>query len=82
MITCINKIIKNNVIVQGKKAKFIVNECRQESTKVSVLTTADLGADSLGERDALRQLVSEALAHVVVNVIGPQELLKDLGGVP
>lgn len=52
-----------------------------EPVHVSVLTAADLGADSLGQRDALRQLISEALAHVVVNVIGAQQLLKDFGGV-
>lgn len=45
------------------------------------LTAADLGADSLGEGDALRELVSEALSHVVINVIGAQELFKGLGGV-
>lgn len=47
----------------------------------SPLTSADLGADSLCQGAALRQLFSEALAHVVVNVIGTQQLLKGLGGV-
>lgn len=47
----------------------------------SPLTSADLGADSLCQGAALCQLFSEALAHVVVNVIGTQQLLKGLGGV-
>lgn len=45
------------------------------------LTAADLGADSLGEGDALRELVSEALSHIVIDVIGAQQLFKGLGGV-
>lgn len=45
------------------------------------LTATDLGADSLGEGDALRELVSEALSHVVIDVIGTQQLFKSLGGV-
>lgn len=45
------------------------------------LTAADLGSDSLGQSSALGQLFPEALAHIVVDVIGPQKLLKGLGGV-
>lgn len=46
------------------------------------LTSADLGADSLCQSAALSQLVPKALAHVVVDVVGPQQLLEGLGGVP
>ena len=46
------------------------------------LTSADLGADPLGQSPALSQLLPEALAHVVVDVVGPQQLLEGLGGVP
>lgn len=45
------------------------------------LTAADFGADSLSEWDALGELVSEALSHVVIDVIGAQQLFKGLGGV-
>ena len=45
------------------------------------LTSADLGADSLSQSAALGQLLPEALAHVVVDVVGPQQLLEGLGGV-
>lgn len=48
----------------------------------SGLTPADLCADSLGQSAALSQLLPEALAHVVVDVVGPQQLLEGLGGVP
>lgn len=47
----------------------------------SGLTPADLCADPLCQGATLRQLLSEALAHVVVDVIGSQQLLEGLGGV-
>lgn len=50
-------------------------------TKTRALTSADLCADSLCQSAALSQLVPEALAHVVVDVVGPQQLLEGLGGV-
>ena len=43
------------------------------------LTSADLGGDPLGQGRALGQLLSEALTHVVVDVVGPQQLLEALG---
>lgn len=46
------------------------------------LTSADLCGDSLSQSAALSQLLPEALAHVEVNVVGPQQLLKGFGGVP
>ena len=47
----------------------------------SPLTSADLGADSLCQGAALCQLFSEALAHIVVYVVGTKQLLEGLGGV-
>lgn len=46
-----------------------------------LLTSTNLGDHSLREGAALCQLLSEALTHVVINIIGPQELLKSLKGV-
>lgn len=42
------------------------------------LTSTNLGDHSLCQGSALCQLLPEALTHVVVNIIGPQELLKSL----
>lgn len=43
-----------------------------------LLTSTDLGDHSLCQRGVLCQLLSEALTHVVINIIGPQQLLKGL----
>ncbi len=59
----------------------------QKNTEICILvvhvslTAADFGADSLSEWDALGELVSEALSHIVINVIWAQQLFKGLGGV-
>lgn len=42
------------------------------------LTSTNLGDHSLCQGGALCQLLSEALTHVVINIIGPQELLESL----
>lgn len=77
MIPCNDKIIK---CFCYRKAFGETVRCIWVNMHVS-LTAANLGADSLGEGDALRQLVSEALSHVVIDVIGAQQLFKGLGGV-
>lgn len=45
-----------------------------------VLTAADLGDDPLSQGDVLSQLLPETLTHVVVDVVGTEQLLKGLGG--
>lgn len=52
-----------------------------EVNEAKALTPADLCADPLCQGAALSQLLPEALAHVVVDVVGPQQLLEGLGGV-
>lgn len=42
------------------------------------LTSTDLGDHSLCQGGVLSQLLSKALTHVVINIIGPQQLLKGL----
>lgn len=42
------------------------------------LTSTDLGDHSVCQGRALCQLFSKTLAHVVINIIGPQQLLKGL----
>lgn len=46
-----------------------------------LLTSADLGDHSLCQGSVLCQLLSEALTHVVIDIIGTQQLLKGLEGV-
>lgn len=53
-------------------------ECEHEEM---VLTSTDLGDNSLCQSDILRQLLSEALTHVVIDVVGTEQLLKGLEGV-
>lgn len=43
-----------------------------------LLTSSDLGSHSLCKGSVLGQLLPEALTHVVINVIGTQQLLKGL----
>lgn len=45
---------------------------------VMLLTSSDLGGHSLCKGSVLGQLLPEALTHVVINIIGPQQLLKGL----
>lgn len=45
-----------------------------------VLTSTYLGDNSLCQGAALSQLLSEALTHVVIDVVGPQELFESLEG--
>lgn len=45
------------------------------------LTSTDLGDNPLCQSDVLRQLLSEALTHVVIDVVGTEQLLEGLGGV-
>ncbi len=52
-----------------------------DGNNIRPLTPADLCADSLCQSTALSQLVPEALSHVVVDVVGPEQLLEGLGGV-
>lgn len=54
---------------------------RVSSTRRRRLTSADLGGDSVSQGAALSQLLSEALTHVEVDVVGPQQLLEGFGGV-
>lgn len=42
------------------------------------LTSTDLGDYSLCQGGVLCQLLSKALAHVVIDIVGPQQLLKGL----
>lgn len=60
---------------------MLYNEPDNQQITGSGLTSADLCADPLCQGTTLRQLLSEALAHVVVDVIGSQQLLEGLGGV-
>lgn len=60
---------------------MLYNEPDNQQITGIELTSADLRADPLCQGATLRQLLSEALAHVVVNVIGSQQLLKGLGSV-
>lgn len=60
---------------------MLYNEPHNQQITGSGLTSADLRADPLCQSATLRQLLSEALAHVVVDVIGSQQLLEGLGGV-
>lgn len=48
---------------------------------VCVLTAADLDADPLCEGRVLRELLSETLTHVIIHVVGTQQLLEGFGGV-
>lgn len=50
-------------------------ECEQ---KMMFLTAADLGDDPLCQSDVLGQLLSEALTHVVIDIVGTEQLLKGL----
>lgn len=43
-----------------------------------LLTSSDLGGHSLCKGRVLGQLLPEALTHVVINIIGTQQLLKGL----
>lgn len=43
-----------------------------------MLTSTDLGDHSLGKGSVLCQLLSEALTHVVINIIGAQKFFKGL----
>lgn len=45
------------------------------------LTSTDLGDDPLCQSDVLRQLLSETLTHVVIDVVGAEQLLEGLEGV-
>lgn len=47
---------------------------------VSTLTSTDGGAETQGEAAALGELLPEGLAHVVVHIVGTQQLLEGLGG--
>lgn len=60
---------------------MLYNEPDNQQITGSGLTAADLRADPLCQSTTLCQLLSEALAHVVVNVIGSQQFLEGLGGV-
>lgn len=42
------------------------------------LTSSNLSDDSLSQSSVLSQLLSKALTHVVIDVIGSQELFKSL----
>lgn len=42
------------------------------------LTSTDLGDHSLCKGSVLCQLLSKALTHVVINIIGTQQFLKGL----
>lgn len=56
----------------------ILNNSRNSFFKETFLTSTNLGDHSLCQGSALCQLLPEALTHVVVNIIGPQEFLKSL----
>lgn len=45
------------------------------------LTSADLGDNSLCQSDVLCQLLSETLPHVVIDIVGTEQLLEGLRGV-
>lgn len=45
------------------------------------LTSSDLGGHSLCQGSVLSQLLSEALTHVVIDIIGTQQFLKGLSDV-
>lgn len=45
-----------------------------------LLTSTDLGDHSLCEGSVLCQLLSKALTHVIINIIGTQQLFKGLHG--
>lgn len=45
------------------------------------LTSADLGDNSLCQSDVLCQLLSETLTHVVIDIVGTEQLLEGLRGV-
>lgn len=44
------------------------------------LTSADLGDNPLCQSDVLRQLLPETLTHVVIDVVGTEQLLEGLDG--
>lgn len=46
-----------------------------------ILTSTELNADPLCERGTLGKLFSEALAHVVIDIIGPEQLFECFGSV-
>lgn len=45
------------------------------------LTSTDLGDNPLCQSNVLRQLLSETLTHVVIDVVGTEQLLEGLEGV-
>lgn len=45
------------------------------------LTSSDLGGHSLCQGSVLSQLLSEALTHVVIDIVGAQQFLKSLSDV-
>lgn len=44
------------------------------------LTSTDLGDNPLCQSDVLRQLLPETLTHVVIDVVGAEQLLEGLDG--
>lgn len=44
------------------------------------LTSIDLGDNPLCQSDVLCQLLSETLTHVVIDIVGTEQLLKGLYG--
>lgn len=46
--------------------------------KEMFLTSSDLGGHSLCQGSVLSQLLSEALTHVVIDIVGAQQFLKGL----
>lgn len=52
-----------------------------ECEKKMFLTATDLGDNPLRQSDVLCQLLSETLTHVVIDIVGTEQLLKGLHGV-
>lgn len=54
---------------------------QQAECEKMFLTATDLGDNPLRQSDVLCQLLSETLTHVVIDIVGTEQLLKGLYGV-